>query len=321
MPEKLNPRRVNMDGITIGRLHYLHEVVSQRGVRKAADRLGVAPSSVSRQLAQLEHALRMAVLKPDRRAIEPTEAGQLLLDYYADYLARQEALAARLTDLQNSGETHVEIGLVQGLARDLMRDAMCRLRELHPDLTVSLRLGGMDDIVGWLERDEVHLGIVYGPPLETRTGGLEKALGVTQPLCAIVTPGHPLTRLPEVRAGDMLPYGFALPGSAYGTRKIVTQIEQENGCTFQVVLEANHLLGLRNFVAAGLGITMLPAFAAQGESGESELAAVPVAHAAAQGAEVQLLVRCGRVLPVGVQTLQRLLVRQLEGWSASGGGN
>ncbi|MFX1684720.1 LysR family transcriptional regulator [Paraburkholderia sp. A2RI-6] len=305
-----------MDGITIGRLRYLHEVVSRAGVRKAADHLGVAPSSVSRQLAQLEHSARMPLLEPDRRVIKPTEAGKLLLDYYTGYIARRETLAARLAGLQAGDDGHVEIGLVQGLAGGLMRDALYRLHERHPALTVSLRLGGMDDIVQWLEQDAIHLGITYGPPLDTRLAQVKKAISVTRPMCAVVPPGHALASLRDVCVDALLPYAFALAGSAYGTRKIMQQIEREEACTFQLLLETNHLIGLQNFVVASLGVTVLPAFAVQNELDQGKLAALPVAHALARRAQMQLLVRPGRALPESAQALQRLLTRQLRGRQA-----
>ena len=294
---KSDPGQPNMDGITISRLRYFHEVVTQGGVRRAAERLGVAPSSISRQLAQLEHVARVPLLEADRRRVAPTEAGKLLLEYYAEHVTRKDTLAARLCSLRKTGEDHVDIGLVQGLASGLIQGMLRRLEDVHPGTTVSLRLGGIDDIHRWIEEDSVHLGITYGPSPGVHPDCMTETLRVTRPLCAIVPPMHALTCRKEVTVDDMLPYEFALTGPAYGTRKIVMQIEKEKPCMFQLRLETNHLLGLQNFVMARLGITVLPAFAVQSELDQGKLAALPISHPLAAQAQLQSFVRSGRRLP------------------------
>ncbi|MCG8907517.1 LysR family transcriptional regulator [Pseudomonas sp. DP-17] len=304
----------NMDGITLGRLRYLHEVALRGGVRKAADHLDVAPSSVSRQLALLEYAARMPLLTSDQGRVEPTAAGQLLLDYYAEAIARRKALAAQMTRLQDCSDNHVAVGLVQGLASGLIREALCQLEKLRPEVTVSMQLGGMDDILHCLLQDEIHSGVIYGPPSDGWPHSLRKIIGVPQPLCVIVPPGHPLTQQPQVAVKAMLPYDFALTEPGYGSRKILLQIEQEQGCVFSLRLETNHLLGLLNFVVAGLGITVLPAFAVQNELDQGRIVALPIAHPFARQAEMQLLVRSGRDLPAGAQAWQQVLLRQLRDW-------
>ncbi|WP_261154048.1 helix-turn-helix domain-containing protein, partial [Serratia ficaria] len=59
---------------------YLYEVGNQGGIRRAADILGVNPSVISRQIAQLERALQLPLLERRGRNVVLTEAGRLLAE-------------------------------------------------------------------------------------------------------------------------------------------------------------------------------------------------------------------------------------------------
>jgi len=59
-----------------GRVRYLHETVRHGSMRSASEALGVAPSSVSRQITLLERELDVAVLESGPRTLHLTEAGR-----------------------------------------------------------------------------------------------------------------------------------------------------------------------------------------------------------------------------------------------------
>lgn len=300
-----------MNGLTIGRLRYLFEAVRLGGVRAAADFLDVAPSAVSRQLALLEKAARTPLLEANRRGARPTDAGRLLIDYYREHISREEALVSQLDGMLGLQVGHVAVGAVQGFTDDLMRHALREFNARHPDVTVRLRLGGVTEILNWLEGDEVHLGLTYGPGLDVHTARLKEIVGVVQPVCAIVAHDHPLTRLATVHIDDLLGYAFALAHTGYGTRKIVEQIEANEGVRLKVVLETDHLIGLTSFVRAGMGVTLLPAFAVHDDVQHGTLRAVPIAHPLVNDVMAQLVSRRGRELPLAALKLQRLVTENM----------
>ncbi|MEA3083328.1 MAG: hypothetical protein QOC89_1025 [Paraburkholderia sp.] len=305
-----------MSGLTTGRLRYFFEVVRLGGVRIAADFLNVAPSAVSRQLALLEKVARTPLLETNRRGAKPTEAGLLLIDYYREQVSREEALVSRLDGMHGLEQGHVALGAVQGFVDDLMRHALCEFNARHSNLTITLKLGGVNDILNWLEGDEVHLGLTYGPGLDMHDARLKELASVVQPLCAVVPYGHPLAGLDTVRINDLIAYPFALARPGYGTRKIVEQIEAAEDRKFNVIVATDHLIGLTSFVRAGMGLTLLPAFAIHDDIERGALMALPIKHELMQKVQAQLVSRRGRELPVGALALQRLLIGNMLAFSA-----
>src|SRR5262245_6966376 len=61
-------------------LHMLMTVVQAGSMGKAAERLNTVQPSISRSIAELEHALGVRLLDRHRQGVEPTEYGRALLD-------------------------------------------------------------------------------------------------------------------------------------------------------------------------------------------------------------------------------------------------
>jgi DNA-binding transcriptional LysR family regulator len=300
-----------MNGLTIGRLRYLFETTRLGGVRAAADFLDVAPSAVSRQLALLEQSARTPLLETNRRDPRPTEAGRLLIDYYREYLSREEALISKLDAMLGMQYGNVAIGAVQGFTDDLMHHALREFNQRHPNVTILLKLGGVNDILNWLEDDDVHLGLTYGPGLDLHAARLREIRATVQPVRAIVKHDHPLAQRDNVTIRDLLDYPFAFARSGYGTRKIAEQIEVRDSVHFNVVLETDHLIGLASFVRSGMGLTMLPAFAVHDDIQRGALRAIEIHHPVVNNVQAQLIIRRGRELPVAALKLQRSLQENL----------
>ena len=93
-------------------MSYLYEVGIQGGIRRAADILGINPSVISRQIAQLERTLELPLLERQGRNVALTEAGRLLAEDYHESRQRREKLESHLKDLRHmrGGTISVRIG-------------------------------------------------------------------------------------------------------------------------------------------------------------------------------------------------------------------
>lgn len=81
-------------------------------MRLASDKIGVAVSSISRQIAQLEKTMGVALIERGRRAIRVTGAGRLAYEYYQGCIANEEAFMNRLHEHRQlkAGKVSIAIG-------------------------------------------------------------------------------------------------------------------------------------------------------------------------------------------------------------------
>lgn len=80
---------------------------------------------------------------------------------------------------------------------------------------------------------------------------------------------------------------------------------------FNVRLETDHLIGLAGFVRAGMGITLLPAFAVGDDLERGTLVAIEIDHPLMRNVQARVISRRGRELPLAAVALQRLLIEQM----------
>ena len=309
-----------MNGLSMGRLKYLFEAARLGSMRAAADFLDVAPSVVSRQIAELEKVTCTPVVETNRRGAKPTEAGRLLIEHYRNHLAQQEALASRLNALLGLSIGTVSIGAVQGFADDLMQHVLQPFNAQHPGIAIKVQLGSINDILGWLEQDEVHLGLIYGPGFHSHQGRLKEVRAQVQPLCMVVRAQHPLAGTPVLQVQALFEHPFALAHAGFGTRKIVEQIEAAEHRRLRVAMESDHLICLTGFARCGMGATLLPAFAVYDDLQRGTLKAIPVAHPLLTQVQAQLVARRGRALPAAARQLQHHIVQHMEAFNAAGAG-
>ncbi|MDH2433755.1 LysR family transcriptional regulator [Pokkaliibacter sp. MBI-7] len=300
-------------GINLQRVAVFCETVRQGSVRAAADILNVAPSVVSRHIAQLEKELGMALMERHRRGVKVTEAGLRVLQFQQEQLAQEEALFSELQSLNGLHQGQVRLVVGEGFVSDLMSAPLTSFRQRYPGLSFSVRLAGTNEVLREILDDSAHIGLVYYPPADPH---IRVHARVPQPLCVIVPAGHPLCDAPPpLTMAQLQSYALAVMEDAYGTRHLLQRAEQEAQIHFQPCLTTNSISVLRRFVLEGMGLAFLPAFSIASELSSGELLALPVASKVLQEAEAQLITRLGRQLPPGAQRLLQHLVRSMGAFS------
>lgn len=295
------------------RLRYLHETIRHGSVRGAADFLGVNPSVVSRQIAQLEKELGMPLLERLGRGIRATEAGELLSSRYRQWTADREDTIAELREIQDLNRGHVSVILGEGFISDLMSGSLRRYWERYPRLTMSLEFGGSTDITHAVANDLCHIGLAYNIKPDPRVR-IWRAM--RHPVDLIVRPDHPLARQRgKITLKDISAYPVALLYANSGVRQRVTIAEAAENIELTPRLTATSISILRHFVVANVGVTLLPAFSVGPDLADGTLLALPVENALLQSTEAQIVTRIGRRLPEAASQLLRFLTAQMSAFS------
>ena len=92
-------------------LHYFYEAATAGSMRLASEKVGVAVSSISRQIAQLEQNMGVALIERGRRSIRLTEAGEHTFEFYKNQRADREALMLKLLKMRYKYEQYRHLKL------------------------------------------------------------------------------------------------------------------------------------------------------------------------------------------------------------------
>ena len=112
------------------RMRTLYEAAHLGTMSAASVVLNVAPSSISRQISQLEKDLNIPLVEKGVRRIKLTEAGEAACEFYHEKAADEEIFLSQILDLKNvrSGKIVIAIGeafisdLLVETVREFMRD-------------------------------------------------------------------------------------------------------------------------------------------------------------------------------------------------------
>ncbi|MEI7613261.1 MAG: LysR family transcriptional regulator [Betaproteobacteria bacterium] len=284
MPEKIKEARIV----------FLFEAIQRGSMRAAADALGIAPSAVSRQIALLEQELAIPLIERHARGVKPTEAGQLLIEYFREQRSHQNDLLSHLQELRGLRSGTVRVALGEGFVSDFMAGPLRRFSKDYSNVSIVLDVGGTNELIRRVCEDEADIGVVFNPPQGN------KIVSVTcskQPVQAIVGPGFPLLReAGPFKITDFLCYPLALNHPTYGMRHVLQLVEEIEKIRMTPNLTTNSFYILRQFAKLQLGVTFLPSFVAADELEAGELFAIPVRQSIMENAEVHLIKRPGRRL-------------------------
>ncbi|WP_110655064.1 LysR family transcriptional regulator [Salinicola halimionae] len=290
------------------RLVYFRVTVESGSLRKAAARLDIAPSAVSRQIALLEAAFEAPLLERTSRGIRPTPVGEMALDYCRQRGNLDDAFIGRLEAYQRLETGTISLVVGEGFINDLIDAPLKAFAERYRGVRLDIEQGSTDEIIESVVEDRAHIGLMFHERVHPQ---IRFWASSGQPLLAICPVDHLLAREPQPISLQRLsetPMALWKPG--HGVRRLVDQAFVQAGLRPQVAVETNSMAVLRRAVVAGMGITLLPRFAVAQELAEGSVVALAVGSALFQNSQAHMITRVGRRQP---QASLKLL-RHLGSW-------
>lgn len=290
-------------------LRYFLAVVRLGSIRAAAEALNVAPSAISRQVAELEANCGAMLLERLPRGVVATEAGRLV----AEHAQRQEDEATGLTDrlrqLRGLQQGRVQICCGAGFLPDLMENALVGFAREFPGIHYRIMLGTSDAITAAIAAGEADIGLAYNPIAHADVRTVVKA---RQPIRAILPPGHEMTGSRTAASLRSFAYeATVLLPPDHGIRQLIGRAEANGGFRLIARLESASFEVHRQFVTAGMGVAFLPEFAVFPELRAGQVTALKLSDPLLADATAHLQVRVARRLPVATETLLHWLAERL----------
>ncbi len=297
-----------MDSLDPKALRYFVTVARTGSIRRAAEHLDLAPSIVSRQVADIEAHLGLSLFERTARGVVLTDAGRLVLEHASRVFDDRALLGEQLDQLRGVQQGRVRLICGEGFVPDLVENGLRSFASIYPRLRFSLQLGGTDEVLDRVSNSEADIGVVYNPVIDTR---IKSVAILRQPLCLVARMGHPMLARPRLVLADCLAEPAAHLAKGHGVRHLVGRIVADAGLALAPILETPSIEVLKRFVIAGMGVTFLPRFAVSAEITAGLVDAVELSDTNLADATSHLIVRAGRRLPPSVDRLAGHLAREM----------
>jgi len=257
--------------ITLAQLRVFWAVANAETLTKAAKQLGLTQPSVSQQLANLEQTLGVRLFDRTPSGMKLTDGGRFLLRRAEAILGGIEETKAELREFAASPEAHLRIAGLNSVLRALLPHALSHVARELPTLNVEIQETGPAEAMELLHARRVDVAVVASTSVAGSGAGIARNMVAQDPNVLAVPAGLDLAGLAD--PAD-------LPAEA--RRVLHTAIEFNFGTAHARQVEhwyARVLPGSRvlarcgsyevalGLVQAGLGVCLVPAFAARTEEG------------------------------------------------------
>lgn len=280
-------------------------VVRHGSIRGAAEHLAVAPSVVSRQIAETERNVGQPLFDRTSRGVGLTDAGHLVFEHAKRVVEDSDLLAEQLAQLRGVQQGRIRICCGEGFLADLVENGLRSFAAVYPTLRFVIQRGNTEEVMDATANGDADMGIAYSPVVDTRLRAIAIA---RQPLCVVLPAGHPLKERERVSLAECLALPCGILSKGHGVTQLIGRVAADQGIALAPVVETVSIDALRRFVAVGLGVTFLPRAAV---STESALDTVELSDPLLQEASTHLLVRARRRLPVSVERLANWLAANM----------
>jgi DNA-binding transcriptional LysR family regulator len=242
-------------------LRYFVAVAEEGHITRAAERLGIQQPPLSQQIQALERELETQLFRRKPRGVELTPAGLALLDEARAILARTDDAVAAVKRTARGEAGRIGIGFTSSASfHPFLPRAIRAFRETHPLVALALEESGTTELVDALRARSLDVAFVRSPVGESNDLFVRPLL--EEPMVAALPSGHPLS------AGhDPLPLA-ALAGETFilyrrpvgpGLHDAIIAACDRAGFSPTIGQEAPRMLSTLSLVAAGLGVTVVPA--------------------------------------------------------------
>ncbi|SOZ38573.1 LysR family transcriptional regulator [Cupriavidus neocaledonicus] len=245
--------------LDIRQLHYFVAVAEEEHVGRAAERLHISQSPLSRQIAQLEEKLGLVLFERSQQRIRLTRDGRTFLAETRAFLThgtRLESLARRLGRGDEGGLCigYLEYAMHSGILPNALRE----LRHDRPAVHIALYNQQSATQLEGLRQRSLDIALVCEPPLPDDPD-LEAAQVLNDPMLLALPEGHLLAGAKSLTPADLAAQkwiGVMHQETALRHDAFIAACARA-GFTPTITMEATEPLAALGLVAAGLGMTTI----------------------------------------------------------------
>jgi DNA-binding transcriptional LysR family regulator len=246
------------------------EAVARTGSFSAAAReLHLTQPSVSRQVAALERNLGGALLERLPGRLRLTDLGELLLEQAESISGQLSSLRALAAQWRAAERGALRIVGFPTAMSSFVPAACSALLALHPDLDVHLAERSPRTGAAEVRRFDADIALVFRGPdaAGERFPGTERLL-VRERFVVALPAGHRLADRRAIELAELAGELWARGTQGDPRTALIQRACVAAGFEPRVVAELDNQLGTRAFVAAGLGVTLLPELGLRWMSGD-----------------------------------------------------
>lgn len=249
------------------RLITLRVFSSAGTIARTAELTGYSPSAVSTQLRELQRSLGMKLMTKDGRGIRLTVAGRHFVTGLDDVVAQWELLKASALAADGQAQSHLGLGGFSTAAAQLLAPLAATLRTTRPHVKVQLMEAHPQRCLDLLLAERIDLAVIVAAQTSGSSGAgarFEQTVLLDDQLDVVLPAEHRLAMNKTVSLEELAEDPWITESEQSVYRALFVAAFASLGVTPRVAHEAVEWETMIAFIAAGLGVGLLPRLATLG---------------------------------------------------------
>ena len=247
-------------------LRYLVAVADARHFGRAAEKCFVSQPTLSAQLKKLEDYLGVQLIERQPKNVTLTEAGEQIVARARRMLEASEEVVALARAHRDPLAGRLRLALLPTIGPYLLPRVSQPIRKSLPRLELRLYEYQTEQMLQKIEAGEIDLGILALP---VERDGFEAREMYTEAFMVAVPDQHRLAKRDSVRVDDLNGETLLLLEDGHCLRDQALEVCSRVDLHEKQDFRATSLETLRQMVATGAGITLLPQLASRGAYGNA----------------------------------------------------
>ena len=260
--------------MNMNQLKIFHSVARLLNFTRASEELHLTQPGISKHIKSLEEYYGTRLFDRLGKKVVLTQAGEILYRATTGLFDLLKESRSRIDDLEGLAGGKLSIGGSVTIATYILPGMLTRFRKNAPGVEITVDTAFSGQIVDKVLKNTLELGFVgHCRPDERLAVRTFKTDGMT----LVVSPRHPWAqRKAPVRLAELTDQMFLLSKRGSGTFKVLSGMLESSGVLLQNTMELGTTEGLKQAVAAGLGISILSNHVLAGELASGALLEIPL---------------------------------------------
>lgn len=262
--------------MNFNQLLIFHKVAELRHFTRAAEALFISQPAVSKQVQQLEKALKQPLFTQVGQKVYLTEAGKLLYEYAGRIFALAEEAELALDEIQRLERGRLALGASTTIGTYLLPELLGRYKAQYPGIELVVEIANTEEIQSKLLAHRLEVGLVEGSV--THAELLESVWRKDE--LVLITSVHfeqVIEEEPTIQQFLAHHPPFILREQGSGTRSVLEKALADQGMEpLHPMMELGSTEAIKRVVAADLGVSFVSEHTIQMEVAAGHLKRVPL---------------------------------------------
>jgi DNA-binding transcriptional LysR family regulator len=259
--------------VDIERARLFRDIAQSRSVSKGAKLNGISQSAASQHIQDLEEQLEVALLDRTSRPLTVTDGGKLYLDLCRDVLRRQDEFQAALERMKAEVEGTVRVASIYSVGLSEMSQLEQEFSRRYPEAHLEVEYLRPEKVYEAVVTDRADLGLLSYPEPTKEVTVLPWR---EEEMVVAASPYHALAAKSELRPEDLDGLDFVGFDDDLPIRREIDRFLREHHVDVNLTLHFDNLQMIKEAVAHGEGVSIMPARVMEEEVAQGRLVPIPI---------------------------------------------